>query len=168
VIQGLDEDLKFNARASRAVTKQLRGQLTGAEVREVRTKLCLRQEDAAKLFGGGPVAFSKYENDDVIQSDAMDRLIWIIGRFPWLVTVLAERLSIQLSQEAAAAQVGYQEDIIRTFRTAYGDEYLLQAQARFSTCRNALKGFTAVLSGSGNRHAYRPTKRSRPAVRLSS
>lgn len=34
------------------------------------------------MFGGGPVAFSKYESDDVMQSDAMDKLLRLAAEVP--------------------------------------------------------------------------------------
>ena len=83
--QGLNKDLRFNARAMRQVRKKYSGLLTGEEVRASRKSLHLNQEQAAQLFGGGPVAFSKYENDEITQSDAMDRLIWLVARFPSLM-----------------------------------------------------------------------------------
>jgi HTH-type transcriptional regulator/antitoxin MqsA len=35
----------------------------------------LTQEDAGELFGGGPVAFSKYENDDLVPDEGMINLL---------------------------------------------------------------------------------------------
>jgi putative zinc finger/helix-turn-helix YgiT family protein len=62
----------------RATAKAAKGLLTGAELRAMREALGLSQKEAAELFGGGPVAFSKYENEDVAQSVAMDRLVRVI------------------------------------------------------------------------------------------
>lgn len=62
----------------RAAAKAAKGLLTGAELRVMRASLGLSQKEAAELFGGGPVAFSKYENEDVAQSVAMDRLVRVI------------------------------------------------------------------------------------------
>lgn len=66
---------KLNKRAIMAFRKSVDGLLTGAEITALRAKYQLTQAQAAKLFGGGPVAFSKYENDDVAQSEAMDTLL---------------------------------------------------------------------------------------------
>lgn len=44
--------------------------------------LKLSQDDAAEIFGGGPKAFSKYENDDVAQSEAMDKMIRLAAQLP--------------------------------------------------------------------------------------
>ncbi len=100
---GLNEDLRFNARAMRQIRKKHIGLMTGAEVRACRKSLGLSQEQAAKLFGGGPVAFSKYENNEVTQSEAMDRLIWLVSKFPFLLPALADRVDTVLSDTAKIA-----------------------------------------------------------------
>lgn len=88
-VMGLNEDLRFNARAMRQARKKHYGLLTGEEVRKIRKQLGLSQEQAARLFGGGPVAFSKYENDEISQSESMDRLIRIAAAHPELLPTLA-------------------------------------------------------------------------------
>jgi HTH-type transcriptional regulator / antitoxin MqsA len=71
---------KLNRRALLAWRKQIDGLLTGEEITALRKQYKLTQEQAARLFGGGPVAFSKYENDDVSQSEAMDTLLRLVRR----------------------------------------------------------------------------------------
>lgn len=71
---------KKNKRAIMAFRKSVDGLLTGAEVVALRKHYALTQDQAAKLFGGGPVAFSKYENDDVSQSESMDSLLRLVRR----------------------------------------------------------------------------------------
>lgn len=71
---------KKNKRAIMAFRKSVDGLLTGAEIVALRKKYKLTQDQAAKLFGGGPVAFSKYENDDVSQSESMDSLLRLVRR----------------------------------------------------------------------------------------
>jgi HTH-type transcriptional regulator/antitoxin MqsA len=51
------------------------GLLTGNQIKAIRDDLGLTQAEAAKVFGGGKNAFTKYENGDVTQSVAMDKLI---------------------------------------------------------------------------------------------
>jgi len=58
------------------------GMLTGAEIRALRERLGLSQQQAAVVFGGGANAFSKYERGDVIQSAAMDRLLQLAAAIP--------------------------------------------------------------------------------------
>lgn len=71
---------KLNKRALMAFRKQVDGLLTGAEIAALRHHYKLTQAQAAHLFGGGPVAFSKYENDDVAQSESMDTLLRLVRR----------------------------------------------------------------------------------------
>ena len=71
---------KLNKRGIMAFRKSVDGLLTGAEICALRDKYKLTQTQAARLFGGGPVAFSKYENDDVSQSEAMDSLLRLVRR----------------------------------------------------------------------------------------
>ena len=71
---------KLNKRAIMAFRRSVDGLLTGTEIVALRKQYGLTQDQAAKLFGGGPVAFSKYENDDVSQSEAMDSLLRLVRR----------------------------------------------------------------------------------------
>ncbi len=73
-------DSRANKRAVLRFRKQVDGLLTGEEIRAIREKYGLTQTMAAKLFGGGPVAFSKYENDDVSHSESMDALLRLVRR----------------------------------------------------------------------------------------
>lgn len=69
------KDVRLNKRAMQAFKKKVDGFLTGAEIVAIREKYGLTQKQAANIFGGGPVAFSKYETDDVIQSEPMNNLL---------------------------------------------------------------------------------------------
>ena len=75
---GLEES-RANKRAVLAFRKFVDGLLTGNEIRALRDKFNITQGQAARLFGGGPVAFSKYENDDVAHSEAMDTLLRLVS-----------------------------------------------------------------------------------------
>lgn len=59
----------------RANLKKKQNLLSGEEIRSIRNSLGLTQKDASLVFGGGANAFSKYENEEVVQSAAMDKLI---------------------------------------------------------------------------------------------
>ena len=76
------DGLRKNKRATIKFRKRVDGLLTGAQVRSIRKKLGLSQAEAARIFGGGPVAFSKYESDDVTQSAAMDKLLRLANEIP--------------------------------------------------------------------------------------
>lgn len=73
-------EMRANKRAVMAFRKQVDGLLSGAEIAAMRERYKLSQKQAARLFGGGPVAFSKYENDDVAHSEAMDKLLRLVLR----------------------------------------------------------------------------------------
>lgn len=75
------------ADAKRAAT----GMLTSADIRQIRQTLKLSQKDCSLLLGGGPNAFSKYERGEVLQSDAMDALLYIVHKFPFTLDALRHR-----------------------------------------------------------------------------
>jgi HTH-type transcriptional regulator/antitoxin MqsA len=73
---------KANKRIVLAFRKRIDGLLSGGDVRRIRNHFGLNQRNAAKIFGGGAVAFSKYENDDVAQSASMDKLLRVAFAVP--------------------------------------------------------------------------------------
>lgn len=80
--------LRANQRAMQAFKKEVDGLLTGTQLRELRESLELTQAQVAQVFGGGLVAFSKYESDDVARSEGMDKLLRVAQvvpeTFAWL------------------------------------------------------------------------------------
>jgi HTH-type transcriptional regulator/antitoxin MqsA len=82
---------RANKRAMLAFKKEVDGLLTGQEVRAFRKQHHLTQAQAAAIFGGGPVAFSKYESDDVMQSEAMDKLLRVARHIPDALSWLTQR-----------------------------------------------------------------------------
>src|SRR5690554_3392382 len=73
---------KRHHRVMEDAKREQAGLLKSDEVRRIREALRLRQEDAARIFGGGQNAFSKYECGYVTQSAAMDKLLRVASRFP--------------------------------------------------------------------------------------
>lgn len=67
--------VRNNKRQMIAFRKQVDGLLSGSQISALRKRLGITQVQAAEIFGGGPTAFSKYESDDVAQSEAMDKLL---------------------------------------------------------------------------------------------
>lgn len=68
-------ELRANKRIMNEFKKEVDHLLTGREILAIRVSLGITQDQASLIFGGGPNAFTKYENDDVVQSEAMDKLI---------------------------------------------------------------------------------------------
>lgn len=71
-------DSRANKRAVLAFRKSVDGLLSGAEIRALREQLGITQDQAARLFGGGPKAFSKYETDDIAHSESMNTLLCLV------------------------------------------------------------------------------------------
>lgn len=97
--QADNKDARFNKRAMTAFKKQVQGFLTGQEVRQLRKRWGLNQQQAADVFGGGPVAFSKYETDDVMQSESMDKLLRLAADVP----VALDKLMIDAGVESVGS-----------------------------------------------------------------
>jgi HTH-type transcriptional regulator / antitoxin MqsA len=66
---------RLSRRALLAWRKQIDGLLVGREIAAIRKRYGLTQTQASRLFGVEGVAFSKYENDDLVQSETMDVLL---------------------------------------------------------------------------------------------
>ncbi|WP_084168204.1 type II toxin-antitoxin system MqsA family antitoxin [Paraburkholderia acidipaludis] len=60
--------------------KQL-GLLSGGDIERLRMLFDLTQREASELFGGGPKSFNKYESGEVLQSQAMDKLLRLAAHF---------------------------------------------------------------------------------------
>lgn len=73
-----EADSRANKRAVLAFRKSVGSLMTGAEIRSLREKYGITQDQAARLFGGGPKAFSKYESDDVAHSESMNNLLCLV------------------------------------------------------------------------------------------
>ena len=98
-------EMRANKRAVMAFRKQVDGLLTGAEILALRARYKLNQKQAARLFGGGPVAFSKYENDDVAHSESMDKLLRLVLRSEVVFWELAEQEGMSAELQPAKAAV---------------------------------------------------------------
>ena len=90
------DDLRLNARAFREAQLHATGRMTGSTIKALRSKLRISHKMAGQIFGGGPVAFCKYENHEISPTEAMDNLLWIADMFPFVVSALAERHQVTL------------------------------------------------------------------------
>lgn len=108
-------ELRVNKRTMVAFKKKVDGLLTGAQVRTLRERLGINQSEAARIFGGGPVAFSKYESDDVSQSEAMDKLLRLADELPEAFAILASGADVSLSSPSGSwVTVDYSATTVRT------------------------------------------------------
>lgn len=101
------EEMRHNRREWRRFCKEVDNVPLGKDIAAMRKQHGLTQELAGRLFGGGPVAFSKYENDDLVPDEAMSNLLYMAIRHPETVKWLAERKGIPLpSQDVPEAPIG--------------------------------------------------------------
>ena len=116
-----NEYMKVNNRALNIEKKKALDLFTGSEIKEIREGLRLSQTEASAIFGGGKVAFSKYENDDVIQSKSMNTLIGAANRIPDLLPYLVSQSSLSNSPK---------------FQGDYEDVYLEEDFNPLVECKN--------------------------------
>jgi HTH-type transcriptional regulator/antitoxin MqsA len=80
-----DEDNVIRAAARReARAKAKHAILTPLVIRAIREVCGLSQQAAARVFGGGPKAFEKYETGEVAPSSSMTRLLLLAAKRPHL------------------------------------------------------------------------------------
>ncbi len=91
------EQARANKRAMVAAEKQAFDMLPGTAIREFRKQHQISQADAAQLFGGGKVGFSRYENDDIVQSQSMDSLLRLCMEQPPTLIRLARMRGVSLT-----------------------------------------------------------------------
>jgi HTH-type transcriptional regulator/antitoxin MqsA len=83
--QLMDEDNVIRAAARREARASAKhAMLTPLVIRAIREACGLSQQDAARVFGGGPKAFEKYESGEVAPSSSMTRLLLLAARRPEL------------------------------------------------------------------------------------
>jgi HTH-type transcriptional regulator/antitoxin MqsA len=78
-----DEDNVIRAAARReAKASAKHTALTPLQIRAIREACGLSQQDAARVFGGGPKSFEKYESGEVGPSSSMIRLLLLAAKRP--------------------------------------------------------------------------------------
>lgn len=96
---------RINKRLVVAAHKRACGILSGAEIRAIRLeKLRVSQREMASVLGVGVNTFSRYENDSVVPSDAMNSLLLVLGKFPEAFSHLAERKGLSARQPTVSSK----------------------------------------------------------------
>ena len=84
--------LKESGRAIRDFYREVDGLLVSAEIQRIRKfRLCLTQDQASELLGGGAKSFARYENNEVIQSVALDNLLRLLDVAPHMLGVIKNK-----------------------------------------------------------------------------
>ncbi|MEN8221601.1 MAG: type II toxin-antitoxin system MqsA family antitoxin [Pseudomonadota bacterium] len=78
----MPEQTKRNEARIRDEQRKIDGLFTGAEIAQLRGHFNITQTQAAKIFGDRANAFSKYENGEVTQNLAMDKLMKLVLHKP--------------------------------------------------------------------------------------
>jgi HTH-type transcriptional regulator/antitoxin MqsA len=84
-------DMKLSDRMLNRLKARIEGLLEPKEIRRIRQKLGLTQEQAGHLIGGGPRAFQKYEAGDLLPSRAVSSALVLLDHDPDALAVLKGR-----------------------------------------------------------------------------
>ena len=84
-------DMKVSDRALTELKAKVEGLLLPKAVKRIRKRLKLTQKNAGRLIGGGPNAFQKYENGDILVSHAITSALLLLDRDPSGLEVLREK-----------------------------------------------------------------------------
>ena len=82
------EDMKISDRMLNLLKARSEGLLEPGEIRRIRKRLHLTQEEAGLLIGGGPRAFQKYESGDLLPSRAVSNALILLDNDPGALSVL--------------------------------------------------------------------------------
>lgn len=74
------KESKSNDLALKSFHNEFDGLLTPGQIRSIRKRLHLSQIEAGQIFGGGPVAFSKYERGEISHSRALDIILRLLDK----------------------------------------------------------------------------------------
>jgi HTH-type transcriptional regulator/antitoxin MqsA len=84
-------DMKVSDRMLNRLKARAEALLAPDEIRRIRKKLGLTQEQAGELIGGGPRAFQKYETGDLLPSRAISSALALLDHDPSALNVLKGR-----------------------------------------------------------------------------
>ena len=97
-------DMKVSDRALHGLKARVEGLPEPAEIRRIRKKLGLTQEEAGRLIGGGSRAFQKYEAGDLLPSRAIGSALALLDHDPSGLGVLRARQGVGASVGTSQGQ----------------------------------------------------------------
>ena len=83
-------DMKVSDRGLNCLKARAESLLEPAEIKRIRKRLGLTQEQAGELIGGGPRAFQKYETGDLLPSRAISSALRVLDYDPEAINVLRQ------------------------------------------------------------------------------
>ncbi len=117
--------LKSSAKVLKNFKCKVDGLLTGEEIKEIRKKLGLTQEEMSDILGGGLKGFARYETGQICQSKAMDNLLRVLDRFPQVVHFIQEKTVRSKRLQGACV-------ITQNTKVVYLTDYINYRQKRVS------------------------------------
>ena len=85
-----------NLKRLKARKAQYGGLLLGEEILSLRRRYGITQQTAAKIFGKGKIAFSRYENETSYPDESTTRLLELAIEKPDVIRWLAEKVGVEL------------------------------------------------------------------------
>ena len=85
------EDMKVSDHALNIMKARVEGLPLPAEIRSIRKKFQLTQEQAGTILGGGARAFQKYESGEILPSRTIANLLLILQEYPQGIETLRAR-----------------------------------------------------------------------------
>lgn len=83
--------LKESGKMLKDFQREVDGLLTGQQIKAIRMKLGLTQEQLADIVGGGLKSLARYESAQVCQSKGMDNLLRILAAYPETLKVIQKK-----------------------------------------------------------------------------
>ncbi|MBW1956073.1 MAG: type II toxin-antitoxin system MqsA family antitoxin [Deltaproteobacteria bacterium] len=80
--------LKESGKQLKEFKREVDGLLTGAQIKAIRRKLGMTQEELAEIIGGGLKSVARYESGKICQSKGMDNLLRILDAYPETLKVI--------------------------------------------------------------------------------
>lgn len=94
--------LKESGKKLKDFQRRVDGLLSGEQIKAIRLKLELTQEQMADIVGGGLKSLARYESGQVCQSKGMDNLLRILDAYPETLKVIKKK--------TGSAKVIYMDD----------------------------------------------------------
>ena len=89
--------LKKSGKILKDFQRKVDGLLTGKQIKAIRLKLDLTQEQLADIIGGGLKSVARYETGQVCQSKGMDNLLRILDAYPHTLKVIQKSEQVHFS-----------------------------------------------------------------------
>lgn len=115
-----DEDNMIRGAARpEAKAKAKHAILTPLVIRAIREICGLSQQDAARVFGGGPKAFEKYEAGELVPDSSMTRLLLLAARRPELFHKRSGELMISNADATFIREIVRKSSVDRIYQRIY-------------------------------------------------